>query len=105
MHGDLKQYFDNMRTVFGAKKPVAFRVPVIGGYTDDQRNCSAVIDLVKRYRPIKVELIKEHNLGQSKYISLGKTPLSLGTVTDEFMERYRTSVESAAGVPAEVCRV
>lgn len=105
LHGDLERYLTNVRTLFAAGKPVVFRVPVIGGYTDSAENCKAVINLIKRYSPLKVELIKEHNLGQSKYISLGKTPLDLHTVTDAFMEKYKDEIVKSTSVLTEVCKI
>lgn len=103
--GDIRQYMSNVKTVFAAKKPVVFRVPVIGGYTDDAENRDAIIGLLKKFAPLKVELIKEHNLGQSKYESLGRTPLALNTVSDRFMDRYLSEIKSNVSVNAEVCKV
>lgn len=96
---------ENLETVFGAKKSVVFRVPVIGGYTDDEENQNEIIKLIGEYSPLKVELIKEHNLGRSKYESLGRTPPDLNTVTDGFLERYKQMVERETGITAEVCKV
>lgn len=104
LHGDLDQYLTNVNTLFEAQKPVVFRVPVIGGYTDREKNIRAIVELIKRYPPLKVELIKEHNLGQSKYISLGKSPPELEAVTDEAMERYREKIESCVGARVEICK-
>ena len=105
LHGNLKQYLANVKTLFEAQKPVVFRVPIIGGYTDREKNITAIVELIKLYPPLKVELIKEHNLGQSKYISLGKTPPELEAVTDEAMERYREEIVSCAGARVEICSV
>lgn len=105
LHEDLEQYLANVNALFEAKKPVVFRVPVIGGYTDTEENIEAVTSLIRQYPPLKVELIKEHNLGKNKYISLGKTPLDLNTVTDELMERLKSGIEEDSGVPTEVCKV
>lgn len=105
LRGDLERYLTNVETLFAAHKPVVFRVPVIGGYTDGEENTEAIINLIRRYRPLKVELIKEHNLGQSKYVSLGKSPLELHTVTDGFMESYREKILSRTNVATEVCKV
>ena len=105
LHGDLEQHLTNVRTLFAAGKPVVFRVPVIGGYTDSAENCERVIDQIKQYTSMKVELIKEHNLGQSKYDSLGKAPLDLHTVTDEFMEQYKEAIGMNTGVFTEVCKI
>lgn len=70
--GDISCYLDNLDMLFAANKKIIFRVPVIGGYTDDVKNREKVIRLVEQFRPIKVELIKEHNLGADKYRSLGR---------------------------------
>ncbi len=105
LYGDLEQYLINVGILFSAEKPIVFRIPVIGGFTDSAENRRMVIELIKQYSPMKVELIKEHNLGQSKYISLGKSPLELHTVTDEFMEQYKDAVVKTAGVPTEACKI
>ena len=103
--GDLEQYRKNVEILFSTGKPVIFRVPFIGGFTDSIENRQAVLDWVKRFRPLKVELIKEHNLGESKYLSLGKIPLQLNTVTDELMEHYRDELTAHIDVEVEICKV
>lgn len=105
LHGKLEQYMTNVKMLFEAKKTVVFRMPIIGGYTNGEENIRAVIGLIKQYPPIKVELIKEHNLGQSKYKSLEKTPLDLHTVTDDFMEKVKRKIQTATNTITEVCKV
>lgn len=103
--GRLKKFYHNLEFLAQNRNFVVFRVPVIGGYTDSEENCNAVIELIQQYRPMKVELLKEHNLGQSKYWSLGKKPLKLGTITDVFMDEYARKIESKAQVQTEICMV
>ena len=105
LHGKLEQYLANVKVLFETKKPVIFRMPIIGGYTDREENIRAVVEFIKQYPPIKVELIKEHNLGQSKYKSLGKTPLDLHTVTDDFMEKVKREIQTATNTITKVCKV
>lgn len=105
LRGDIKQYLANVKTLFTGGRPVVFRAPVIGGYTDGAENCRAVADLIKRYSPVKVELIKGHDLGRSKYISLGMAPPELHTVTDEFMEKYKETIVKNTSVLTEVCKI
>lgn len=105
LHGNMERYLANVQALFSSKKAVVFRVPVIGGYTDGRENINAVIELIKKYPPVKVELIKEHNLGQSKYLSLGKTPLDLHLVTDDFMEQYKEEIYKSTGIFTEVCKI
>ncbi len=47
LHGDLVRCLTNVRKLFAAQKPVVFRVPVIGGYTDIKKNCQRVMELIK----------------------------------------------------------
>lgn len=102
--GSIKQYLSNLDRLFTSRKQVVFRVPVIGEFTDNESNREAVIDLLLQYKPLKVELIKEHNLGESKYASLGKRCLVLNKVADELMEKYRLKIESATKIHVEVCK-
>lgn len=103
--GDLEQYFSNLRLLCQARKPFVFRVPVIGGFTDGGENRQAVAECLERFRPIKVELIKEHNLGSNKYLSLGRKPLVLDTVTDEEMQRYQQEIIQRTGLETEICKI
>lgn len=102
-HGDLKQYMDNLDTLFLSGLPVVIRVPVIGGYTDGEENRKEVVRLISKYRPNRVELMKEHNLGLSKYASLSMLPPEYKGVSDELMEQYRREIEKT-GVTVQVCR-
>lgn len=108
-HGNLNLYLTNLDRLFTwtdkGWKPVVIRVPVIGGYTDGTENRRAVKGLIEKYRTriLKVELIKEHNLGESKYKSLGKE-IDYHGVGDGVMEEYRGELETA-GIPVEICRI
>lgn len=59
---------------------------------------------------LKIELIKEHNLGLSKYQSLMdgnndiKLPIYNG-VSDELMEQYKKEIEEVINIPVEVCKI
>ena len=61
-------------------------------------------DLARTLGVLKAELIKGHNLGESKYRSLGLVPPPYTEVSDELMDAYAREV-AAAGIPAEVCRI
>jgi len=108
--GDLELYFRNLDMLFswknetGHKKPVVIRIPVISGFTDIDANRKAVVELVRKYKPLKVELIKEHTLGASKYESLGMKVPDYKGVDDDLMIKYKAEIETT-GVPAEVCKI
>ena len=109
--GNLDLYLCNLNTIFswtdknGNHKPVVIRVPVIGSYTDTDENRKAVHDLVKEYRNsiLKIELIKEHNLAESKYKSLNMQ-MDYHGVEDSFMEKYKEELNDL-GMIIEVCKI
>lgn len=109
--GDMDLYLKNLDALMtwrdenGRGKPVVIRVPAIGSYTDTDDNRAAVKQLIYKYRKnaLKIEIIKEHNLGEGKYKSLGRKSEYHG-VEDSLMEKYRNELEEL-GVPVEVCRL
>lgn len=110
-HGNLELYLSNLHTLLtwtdekGHHKPVVIRIPVIGSYTDDHTNCKLVHDLLEKHinSILKIELIKEHNLGESKYKSLGMQ-LDYHGVEEELMEIYKQEL-SDLGIVTEICKI
>lgn len=104
--GNLGLYLSNSDMLLNSGRPVVIRIPVIGGYTDDMENRKAVRNLMERYRRkiLKIELIKEHNLGEEKYRSLGMPLPRYVDVDDWQMEKYRSEL-SGLHVPVEICRI
>ncbi len=103
--GSLKLFLSNLDILMKAGKPIIIRVPVIGTYTDGDNNRRRVIVLVEKYRDsiLKIELIKEHNLGRRKYLSL-KMMLDYHGVDMADMERYRMEL-SRIGIPVDICTI
>ncbi len=103
-HGNLGLYLSNLDTLLKNEKPVVLRIPVIGSYTDSLENRTAIHDLLSKYREhiLKVELIKEHNLGEAKYNSL-KMTMDYHGVDDELMETYKEELNDL-GILIEVCK-
>lgn len=113
-HGNLSLYLENLDTLLSWTdkndncKPVVIRIPVIGSYTDDYANRTAVHDLLKRCvekggNILKIELIKEHNLGESKYKSLNMA-LDYHGIDDDLMEQYKEEL-SDLGILTEICKI
>ena len=103
--GNIELYLKNIDTVIRAGAKVVIRVPVIGNNTDSEENRREVYKLLKKYkdRILKIELIKEHNLGETKYKSLNREIIYMG-VSDELMEIYKNEL-SDLGVFVEICKV
>ena len=112
LKGNFSLYYTNLQTLLSSGKPIVFRIPVIGSYTDSDDNRKKVCELIKEMygNVLKIELIKEHNLGMSKYrsfIDAGneiKLPLYNG-VSDEMLEKYKEEIEEVTNVPIEVCKI
>ena len=115
LNGNINVYNDNLSTVFNSGKPVILRVPVIGGFTDDVENRKAVAELIKSLKDrsnnvLKIELLKEHNLGLSKYESLRAAGGDIALpeykgMSDEFMEAYKAEVKAVTDLPVEVMKI
>lgn len=114
LKGNLSLYFSNIDKLIKSGKPIVIRIPVIGGYTDDEKNRGKVVELLTRYEEydnlLKVEIIKEHNLGINKYKSLKECndawsiPDYKG-VLDELMEQYKAEIEATVKIPVEICKI
>jgi pyruvate formate lyase activating enzyme len=118
LNGNLARYLSNLDILLHSKKPVVIRVPVIGGYTDSLDNRNAVIDLIEKYvkdentNLLKIELIKEYDLGIPKYLSLafcnkGYDIPNFKGVSDDLMESYKGAIiERIEGkIPVEICKI
>ena len=103
--GNLKQYLSNMEYLFSMEKQVVFRIPIVGGYTDNNANINNICKLLIAYKPRKIELIKEHNLGSSKYFSLNKNPLCLDKISNEDMVRIKMYITSEVPIIVEICKI
>ena len=107
LNGNIDLFLANLNLLCGEKK-IVVRVPVIAGYTDDAKNRKLIAKLIKEHVTsiVKVELIKEHNLSEAKYKSLGLPVPKFTGVSDLLMEQYRDEIAQAVeAIPIEVCKV
>lgn len=107
LKGNLDLFKSNLAILAKSKK-FNVRIPVIYGYTDDENNIKCIIDVIREYRASikKVELIKGHNLGDNKYISLGKDVPQNVEVSDLFLDEYRMKIiEAVEEVGVEICKI
>lgn len=107
LKGNLDLFKSNLAILAKSKK-FNVRIPVIYGYTDDENNIKCIIDVIREYRSSieKVELIKGHNLGDNKYVTLGKEVPKKAEVSDLFLDEYRMKiVESFEGICVKICKI
>lgn len=117
--GRIELYQNNLVTLLNSGKPVVFRLPVIGGYTDGEENRAAAVELIKKSAVhknlLKIELLKEHNLGTNKYQSLldGGNEIIMPEyrgVSDELMEQYKGEIEETlrevgSSIEVKICKI
>ena len=86
---------------------ITIRIPVIGHYTDDNENKTAIIDEIKKITKsvLKVELIKGHNLSESKYKSLGIPISKYNEISDTSLKQYKKMIEETVKVPVPICKI
>lgn len=107
LKGNLDLFKSNLAILAKSKK-FNVRIPVIYGYTDDEDNIRSIIDVIREYSSSikKVGLIKGHNLGDNKYISLGKDVPEKAEVSDLFLEEYRKKIINTVDkVNVEICKI
>ncbi len=72
--GDLEPIVENLKRICGLSVPVRLRVPVVPGCTATPENIAAIADLARTLANIEaVDLLRYHQLGESKYASIGLT--------------------------------
>lgn len=106
LHGDMGGYIENLDKVVSSGKPIVIRVPVIGGMTDDDENRRDIRNFLSKYVDsiLKVELIKGHKLGASKYQSLGYEVPEYSDVSNKLLSSFKNELQST-GLHVEICKI
>ena len=67
-----ERILENFQNIQALGVRTRVRIPVIPGYNDSRDNWDAVIDFLKPYPQVAVELLPYHKLGNGKYEAIGK---------------------------------
>lgn len=70
--GDIDQYYRNVNWLYNSDKELLFRIPCNYEYTFSEQNKDDIKSFLNSYKDIPVQLFAIHNLGETKYRSLGK---------------------------------
>ncbi len=112
LKGSLDMYYSNLDALMNSGKPIIARIPVIAGFTDGGQNINQVIELLENFQGnlLKIEVIKEHNLGSRKYQSLRKAGIKINVpdykgVEDSMLIDYQSRLRKCVRVPVEVCKI
>lgn len=101
LHGDLDVYLNNIEELFNQDKSVIFRIPLISPYVTDEDNLLLIYDFLKRFKPLKVEIFKGHNLAKEKYLKLGIKYNFVNTITDEEIKKIKDKI-MMLGIDTEI---
>lgn len=112
LQGNLHLYLSNFHILANSGRMIVARIPMIGGYTDDANNKKLIYDLIQKYKTkiLKIELIKEHNLGISKYQSLidaGNQDIHIPNyqgISEDVVNEYKKELENT-GIAIEICKI
>lgn len=94
LNGEIDLYYENIEKVFLSRKNVTFRIPIANGYTYTSDNIELIIQLLKQYKPKKVEIFNVHNLAVKKYESLNKTMPGIKGVSREKLVQLKSEIEN-----------
>ena len=81
---------ENLKNLSG-RADVIVRIPVIGGYNDNDEEIRQIVDFLKQIKIIKAELLPYHAMGEHKYTALGRNPESFNVPNKNFMNRSQQS--------------
>ena len=70
------------------KGKIIVRIPVVGGYNDDEREMQTIADFLKTLAIQKVELLPYHTLGEHKYEALGIKHTAFTVPTEQKMKEF-----------------
>ena len=91
---DNARILENAKRLSGKSK-ILFRIPVIGGFNDEETEMQKIADFFKDISHEKVELLPYHALGEHKYRALGANVEAFSAPSPERMKRFRAMFERA----------
>lgn len=102
--GDIDLYKNNVSILYKANKIFRFRIPCCVEYTLQEENCDLVVDFLKQYKAIPVEIFKIHDLGEKKYQALGKKNNKFIDVPDELLDGFKAKLENV-GISVSIIKI
>lgn len=103
--GDISKYLSNLIKLSKIKK-IVLRIPLISPYTTSDININEIITFLKtnNITPKKIELIKGHKLGQSKYNSLSMLMCDVPDLSEQELVKIQSKF-LGSGFIAEICKI
>jgi len=102
--GNYCQYIKNVKRVCSTDKDVIFRMPCNYEYTMVDENKNSIIEFMQDFPDRKLQIFSTHDLGESKYESLGKQVWKHKPVSDGDLEKFNYELKSK-GIRSEVIKI
>jgi pyruvate formate lyase activating enzyme len=83
--GDIELFLNNLDILFSFTHNVIYRIPLVENITATYDNLNKIDEVIKKYRPIKVEYFNIHNMAERKYKLLNKKMPTFSNVSMEFI--------------------
>lgn len=99
--GDLELYKRNVQILYGSGKLKLFRIPCCPEYTFTEENRKRLVEFLKEYPSVPVQIFAIHNLGEKKYRSLDRPMWTSMGVEKVELELYCEELRGN-GINAEV---
>lgn len=91
--GSVDTFFENIEYLINEKKDICFRIPCTYEYTFEKKCKEKLLDFLKKYTQIPVEIFSVHNLGESKYKALNKEVPDFNAVSREDLDYFKKEIE------------
>ena len=104
--GNLNNYYKNLDYLFSriSNDKILFRIPVTKEYTFSKNNINSLIELLRKYKPLKVELFKIHKLGEKKYKVLKRDLTHFMEVSKDELLKLKEIIEQL-GISCHICEI
>lgn len=101
---DLNIYKRNIDILLKNPKKVIFRIPFICNYTDTSDNKKEIVHFIKNNIPDSVEILKGHNLGESKYKTLNMDYKKIEIPQESDLKSFSDAINNL-GIPVIIRNV
>ncbi len=99
--GDVEVYLENLQLLAERGGQIHFRIPISEEYVRTQENWEAIRRLLQEYPAYPVQIFRIHDLGESKYKSLGMEMERSRMVSDQRLEEAKSELEGS-GIQVEI---
>ena len=104
LKGELSLYLRNIDFLFAEKKLSLFRIPCCKEYTFTEANRKKIMDFLEKYQGIPVQLFQVHNLGEAKYLSLGRKAHDWEKIADVDLKKFCNELKQR-NIAAEIIKI